>query len=70
MDRLPVQSTAIRSIGYDAETGSLDIEFHHGRVYRYRGVPEFLHQGLMLAKSKGLFFNIRIADRYPLEQIG
>ena len=60
----------IRSVGYDPDTSSLEIEFHHGRIYRYLDVPEFLYRGLMLAQSKGSFFNTRIVDRYPCEQLG
>ena len=55
----------IRSVGYDPTEQLLEIEFHHGRIYRYSSVPEFIYRGLMVSKSKGSFFNSRIVERYP-----
>jgi hypothetical protein len=69
VERQTVNSSVIRSVGYDSDRRLLEIEFHHGHVYRYVGVPEFLYRGLMLASSKGSFFNTRIVDRYPHDQV-
>ena len=60
MDRIPVDSSNLASVGYDQESGTLEIEFHSGRVYRYTGVPRYLYEGLMQAPSKGRFFNSEI----------
>jgi hypothetical protein len=68
MRRQAVQSTAIRSIGYDPENQTLEIEFLNGRIYRYFGVHEFLHRGFMLADSKGDYFRRRINNRFPCEE--
>ena len=38
MIRQPVSSSNIRSIGYDSESNTLEIEFHSGGVYQYFGV--------------------------------
>ena len=35
MDRVPVSSSHIRSVGFDRATLTLDVEFTNGRVYRY-----------------------------------
>ena len=65
MKREPVQSSSIVSIGFDTATNVLEIEFTKGgNVYQFVGVPEFLFRGLMLAPSKGVFFNSNIEDRY------
>jgi hypothetical protein len=69
MKRTPVQSTAIRSIGYDSTAKTLDIEFLNRRVYRYFDVPEFLYRGFMLAGSKGGYFKTRINNRFSCEEI-
>ena len=55
MNRKPVASSNIRSIGF--EHGAMEIEFANGRVYRYTGpkVREH-HDGLMAASSKGQYF--------------
>lgn len=62
-------SGAITSVGYDRESSTLEIEFREGSVYRYFDVPEFLHQGMMLASSKGQFFNTRLNNRYRWEAV-
>lgn len=70
VQRQPVRSSAIRSIGYDTGSSTLEVEFVNGRVYRYLGVPEFLFRGLMLAGSKGSYFNRNIAERFNSTEAG
>lgn len=70
MERQPVVSSSIKSVGYDLDAQILEIEFHKYGTFRYRKVPELLFRGLMLANSKGEFFNGRIKDRYPFEEVG
>jgi hypothetical protein len=65
MDRTPVSSSNLVSIGYDSETQTLEIEFVRGSVYQYSGVPEHEFQGLMSASSHGSYFHANIKDRYP-----
>jgi hypothetical protein len=60
----PVKSTALTAIGYDANHRWLDIEFKHGGLYRYLGVPAHDYDGLLSSSSKGAFFRKRIQDRY------
>ena len=69
MNRTPVRSSNIRSIGYEPETRALEVEFHSGGVYQYSGVPENVHHGLMRAASKGAYFHDHIKDRYPCRQV-
>ena len=56
MNRLPVESEAIASFGYDAEKATLDVEFHSGHVYRYFMVPASVFADFEEAPSKGTFF--------------
>ena len=53
MQRTPVSSTAIQSVGYDPAGLLLEIEFTTGKVYQYRGVPPTTHAGLMGEAHKG-----------------
>jgi hypothetical protein len=69
MERQPVKSNSIRSIGYDAAAETLEVEFQDGGLFRYFAVPEFLYRGLMLAESKGGFFNTRLHGRFKFEQV-
>ena len=68
MERHPVTSSVIRSIGYDPETAELEIEFRSGDLYRYYAVPPSVHRDLMAAESPGAYFNRHVSDRYPTRQ--
>jgi hypothetical protein len=69
VDRVPVQSSNIVSVGYDPQRYLLEIEFHGGAVYQIERIPVHIHQGLMDAPSKGSFFLRFIRDRYPTIKI-
>lgn len=64
MNRTPVSSSNLRSVGYDSSQNVLEIEFHGGRVYQYTGVPESIFRGLMGAASHGKYFHRNIENRY------
>jgi len=57
MNRTSVSSSNIASIGYDANSRVLEIEFLNGSVYQYSSVPESLYNGLMNASSHGSYFD-------------
>jgi hypothetical protein len=65
MERVPVSSSNIRSIGYDPDSSTLEIEFTNGGVYQYQGVPEPEFEALMNAGSKGKHFHAAIKNKYP-----
>jgi KTSC domain len=56
MDRIPVASSNIVSIGYDPDSSILEVEFRNA-IYQYFGVPASVFHGLMNAASKGSFFD-------------
>ncbi len=59
LKRLPVESSAVRSIGYDPETMTLDIEYHPpegeelGAVWRHVGPSLLDYETLIGAESIG-----------------
>ena len=59
---IPCDSSAIRAVGYDGST--LTVEFHSGRVYDHPRVPNSIYDGLMRASSKGAFYNRHIRGKY------
>lgn len=69
MERQPVSSSNIRSIGYEAGTGTLEVEFNSGGVYQYFNVPEATYSALMRASSKGAYVNDNIKDRYRCRKV-
>ena len=64
MDRQPVRSSNLAAVGYDAESGILEIEFLDSGVYQYLDVPQSVYDGLMSAPSHGKFFHAHIRDKY------
>lgn len=69
MQRKPVDSTTMRSVGYELKSQILEIEFDSGGVYQYLGVPEKIYEQLRRAESKGRYFNREIRDAYPYVEV-
>jgi hypothetical protein len=67
MQRTHVNSSNITSIGWGH--GTLEVEFHHGGVYQYSGVPESVYRAFLSAYSKGSYFHDHIKDRYPYREV-
>lgn len=64
MERQPVTSSNLASVGYDPDSETLEVEFLSGRVYEYYNVPQFIYDRLLEAPSLGQFFNYEIRDSY------
>jgi hypothetical protein len=62
MERTPVVSSVIQSIGYDAESSTLEIQFFNDAIYEYSDVPEKVYMALMSAKSHGNYFDVHIKN--------
>jgi len=60
MDRTPVKSSNIRSVGYDEGSKTLEVEFSSGSVYQYHDVDAEKHKALMGADSIGKHFSAHI----------
>jgi XTP/dITP diphosphohydrolase len=69
MQRIPVESSDIVSIGYDEREQVLEVEFQGGRVYQYRGVEPDVHRHFMRADSHGQYFNSFINNRYKYKKV-
>ena len=69
MDRIPVDSSNLRSIGYDAASQTLEVEFRSHAVYQYYNVPENIWMELEAAPSKGKYYSSQIKDRFLSQRI-
>lgn len=69
MNRIPVESSNLSSVGYDPKTRVLEIEFHSGGVYQYSGVPQSEYEALMNAPSKGSYFAHNIKNSYGASRV-
>lgn len=57
MKRTNVESSNLKSVGYDEENEILEIEFKHGGIYQYYDVSKDVYDGLMSADSHGKYFD-------------
>ncbi len=60
MERKPVTSSNIKSIGYDPSRKLLEIEFTKGSIYQYHPVTESAYNELISAESVGKHFHTHI----------
>jgi lysyl-tRNA synthetase class 2 len=70
MRREAVESTTMKSVGYESKSKVLEIEFGSGVVYQYLEVPKKVYEGLRRAESKGQYFNGEIRDEYEFVRVG
>jgi hypothetical protein len=69
MERTAVKSGQIASVGHDAATNTLEIEFHSGQVYRYSEVTADEHKALLAAESIGKHFGVHIRGAKKYEKV-
>jgi hypothetical protein len=69
MERQPVQSCNLKSVGYDNTLKNLEIEFHSGLIYQYQNVPSQIYANLLSAQSTGTFFTDKIKNRYRSKRL-
>lgn len=64
MKRFPVESSNIKSIGYDNNRQTLEIEFYSGALYQYFDVSEEIYQATISSESVGRYFSENIKSNY------
>jgi hypothetical protein len=69
VERQPVKSRILRSVGYNDSTKILEIEFHTGIVYQYLGVPPKVYADLMRSEEIGKYFSEKIRPKFQTKQV-
>ena len=69
LERLPVKSRILRSVGYDASTKILEIEFQNGLVYQFLNVPPKVSADLMRSDEIGKYFTDKVRSRFQTKQV-
>ncbi len=70
MKREPVESSAIKSIGYNEDKKLLEVEIlETGRIYKYFDVPLEEYLDFMDAKSLGEYYNRVIKEKYEYREL-
>jgi hypothetical protein len=70
IQRQPVNSSDIASIGYDEASETLEIEFKATGVYRYFSVPKNVWEELARTPSPGKLFLQHVKGKYAWEKLG
>jgi hypothetical protein len=70
MHRIPLESSVLAAVLYLPGCHELEVEFRSGKIYRYFGVPPQTYSEMLKASSKGRYFNTKIRDLFPFQQIG
>jgi hypothetical protein len=61
---LPVDSSALATVGYSKRRRVLEIEFRNGAIYRYFEVAPSVFHALLDAPSKARFYDQNIRRKY------
>jgi len=72
MERTPVvrdKASHVKSIGFDAASSTLEIEFSSGAIYDYAGVPQSLYDEFVKADSLGSFVATRIRGAFEYKRL-
>lgn len=69
MQKVSVESSMIKSVGYDAFSSVLEVEFENGQVYQYAKVAPRTYNAFMKSKSKGGFLTRSIKDKYDYRKV-
>jgi len=69
-EMIPVSSSNVASIGYDAATQTVYVQFTNNSLYAYKNVPEGEYQGLLNAPSVGSYLHRNYKNVYPYERLG
>ncbi len=64
MNRTPVTSSAIKSIGHEGDV--VEVEFHSGRVCRHGGCSANDHSAFVGAESIGRHYNTNVKGQFAL----
>lgn len=64
MERTRVNSSKIRSVGYDEKRMILEVEMSNGQVFQYGKVYPEVYRRFMAAPNPTSFFEDRIAEEY------
>lgn len=69
MEMIPVASSTIKAVGYDAQTQVLRVAFVSGGLYEYTGVGQDVVDEWNQAESAGKYFASNIKNRFPAQKV-
>ena len=70
MRRLYINSSVFKSVGYDRDAKTLELEFkENGSIWQYYDFPPLAYKKFINSESRGHFFSTCIRNKYREVQI-
>jgi hypothetical protein len=69
VERIPVRSSNIVSVGYEDDDGILEVEFSGGVLYEYYRVPRQVFDALVSSSSPGQYLATNVKDVYQFRRV-
>ncbi|MFP4554569.1 MAG: KTSC domain-containing protein [Actinomycetota bacterium] len=69
IEMIPVSSSNVGEVGYDAEAQALHVRYLNNRTYVYSDVPGGVFQELLSAPSIGSFLNRVVKGTYLYHEL-
>jgi len=69
MERKKVNSSGIRSVGYDANSQTLEVELSDGSIWQYSKVPSETQRRFMAAPSMISYYRDNIEEDYSRRRV-
>ena len=64
-----INSSNLKSAGFNTETETLTITFNNGSIYEYGEVPWEIFTKFRMAESQGKYFNTNISKTYKYQKV-
>ena len=64
MERKKINSSQVRSIGYEASAQTLEVELTDGSIWQYMRVPSEVHRRFVAAPSVVSYYRDNIEEEY------
>lgn len=68
-EMIPVVSSNVSAVGYEASNQTVYVRFSDGKMYIYKGVPEIEFDNLKNAPSVGSYLHRNYKNVYPYERV-
>ena len=69
MERKKVNSSNIRTVGYEASSQTLEVELSDGTIWEYSRVPSEVHRRFMAAPTMISYYRDNIEEDYSRRRI-
>lgn len=69
MERKKVNSSRIRSVGYDERNRVLEVELSDGSIYQHNGVSAEVHRRFMAAPTMASYYQDKIEEEFPRKRV-